>query len=102
MEYDGKTQKWINKLGTMMIVYEIVLVFTLFASSWYTEGIIGVVADAVIFILFQFLNVNKTVICVLCILLGIFSIVKLAGLLVLIVAAVMIIYSIITIVKLVK
>lgn len=101
MEYGPKTQKMINRLGTIMICYAIASILILILGGWELLDIICFIANALTFVLFQFLNVNKTIISIMCIIIGAVTTLFLSGLPI-IIGLIMAIYGIILIFKLKK
>ncbi len=102
MEYDNDTQKMINRMGTVMICYMLAVLVTIFMRGWEPFDLICLAIDVLIFVMFQFLHLNKKIICILCLILGIFSFFSLAGLAILIISLLMAVYSIILFIKINK
>ena len=84
MEFDEKTQKEINRLGTMMICYELVLVCLCFMRTPDMFDFIMLAINAINFFTFQFVfHDNKKLSCIFSIVIGFLSIFLLRGFLIL-------------------
>ena len=90
-----KTQKWLNKYGTIMICYAIVSVFMLITRGWDRFDLALFAVNMINFIAFQFTEIELYQTCLISIAVGVLSIFFLAGLGMIVIGLLLALYSII-------
>lgn len=99
MDYNIKQQKMINRMGTMIISYALLLLLMLFMRGWNVLDIVLFVINAFSFVLFQYTSINKKIILIISIGVGTVSLFMLTGLIV-IYGLLLAIYGVVLILKL--
>lgn len=95
MYVSKKQQKWLNKLGTMMICYAIISIVMLVLRGWDKFDLVLFLVNALNFIGFKFVDMELYQSCLIAIAIGVLSIFLLPGLLIEIFGLLLALYSII-------
>ena len=77
-----KTQKLLNKFGTMMICYALVSLLMLVLRGWTQMDLILFIVNVITFCLFQFTKIDKKIPTLLAIVYGLVSLFLLSGIII--------------------
>ncbi|NLC48045.1 MAG: hypothetical protein GX758_01615 [Tenericutes bacterium] len=102
MKYRIETQRMINKVATAMVCFVLALFVTIIMRGWVILDIICMGLIGFLFVLFQFTNLDKRIICIITSIVGVFSFFSLSGLAIAMISMLMIIYNVILFQKLSK
>ena len=95
MNYSLKKQKWLNKLGTMMICYAIVSVTMLILRGWDKFDLVLFLVNILNYVGFKFTDMELYQTCLISIVIGLLSVFILPGLLIELFGIILMVYSII-------